>query len=146
MKTALSILAVFLVIAYVYGAAAPNGVKEKVGALAKKCAADHKANQEQAKIVFSQKVPADEVERCYLECIYTGVGIVQGDEYSVEGSKKLAAQRFTDPKEHETVNKLIDTCSKEVTKAKDEKCSLGKAVRECFVKHGEKVHFFPTAN
>nr|SAJ59017.1 putative odorant-binding protein [Triatoma brasiliensis] len=146
MKTALSILAVCLVIAYVNGAAAPNNVKDKVGALAKKCAADHKANQEQAKIAFTQKLPTDEVERCYLECVYTGVGVIQGGEYSVEGSKKLATQRFSDAKEHETVNKLIDTCSKEVTKVKDEKCSLGRTVRECFVKHGEKVHFFPSAN
>uniref|UniRef100_R4G8J5 Putative odorant-binding protein n=1 Tax=Rhodnius prolixus TaxID=13249 RepID=R4G8J5_RHOPR len=146
MKTTLSVLAVFLVIAYVNGAATQSPVKEKVAALAKKCSADHKATPEQTKLVFSQKVPSDEVERCLLECVYTGVGVIQGGEFSAEGSKKLATLRFSDPKERETVNKLVDTCTKEVTKNKDEKCSLGKSVRECFAKHGEKVHFFPSAN
>ncbi|KAK9501206.1 hypothetical protein O3M35_002276 [Rhynocoris fuscipes] len=146
MKSTISLLSFLLVIAYVYGAAAPaTAVKDKVLAASKKCAADAKVNQEQAKIAFSQKIPSEESEKCYLECVYKAFDVIQNDSFSVEGSKKLATVRFTDPKEHEIVNKLIDTCGKEVTKAKDEKCSLGRTVRECFVKYGKEVNFFPSA-
>uniref|UniRef100_A0A146MBZ0 Uncharacterized protein n=1 Tax=Lygus hesperus TaxID=30085 RepID=A0A146MBZ0_LYGHE len=83
--------------------------------------------------------------QCYLQCVYTGVGVIKDGKFSEEGGKKLVALRFHDAKEKELANKLIATCAKEI-KAKDgEKCSLGRAVRECFVNHGKQVNFFPSA-
>lgn len=64
---------------------------------------------------------------------------VVDNKFSVEGGKKLALARFQKPEEREMANQLIETCGKEVSAQQGEKCSLGKTVRECFVKHGKSV-------
>uniref|UniRef100_A0A0K8SW73 Uncharacterized protein n=2 Tax=Lygus hesperus TaxID=30085 RepID=A0A0K8SW73_LYGHE len=137
MHAAFVLIGSALLVAFVSGAPSAN-VKEIVQNVSKKCAAETKASPEQAKIAVSQHIPKDDVERCYLQCVYTGVGVIKDGKFSEEGGKKLVALRFHDAKEKELANKLIATCAKEI-KAKDgEKCSLGRAVRECFVNHGNK--------
>nr|ATU82459.1 venom POBP 3 [Lethocerus distinctifemur] len=148
MNTFVFVLAAASAVALVHGATvkpAGNPVREKVVALSKKCAADSKATPDQAKIAFSQDLPKTETERCYLECLYTGVGAVKDGGFNVEGAKKLASNRFTNSNELGLANKLIESCAKEVAKKEGEKCSLGHSIRECFVKHGKEVNFFPSS-
>ncbi|XP_014243718.1 uncharacterized protein LOC106663413 [Cimex lectularius] len=154
MNARLAILILTAVVAQVFCASTHNpnheghsehSVKEKVLALSKKCAADNKVSADQAKLAFTQNLPKDEHERCYLECVYTGVGVVHSGAFSLDGANKLVAARFTNPKEKEAAGQLVSTCAKEITQKGGEKCSLGHTVRECFVRHGKQVDFFPTA-
>ncbi|KAE8573135.1 uncharacterized protein [Halyomorpha halys] len=117
-------------------------VQEQVSAIAKKCAAENKVSAEQAKIAYAVVVPKTQEESCYLECIYTGAGVIKDGKFVVDGAKKLSAQRFTNAAEKTAADSVIDTCGKEVSAGKD-KCALGKAVRECFVKNGKNISFFP---
>nr|AOV87036.1 odorant-binding protein 19 [Halyomorpha halys] len=129
---------VFVVcIALAQGAA----VQDQVTAIAKKCASEHKMSEEQAKIIFSLVVPKTPEENCYMECIYIGAGVMKDGKYSVEGAKKLADQRFTGADEKTAAVKLIETCKS--VSAGSEKCGLAKSVRECFVKNGNNISFFP---
>nr|ARO46432.1 odorant binding protein 3 [Pachypeltis micranthus] len=119
--------------------------KEIVHATSKKCGAQTKATQEQLGLVYTDALPKDEVERCYLECVFAEVGVVKDNKFSEEGSLKLSELTFRDPKEKHLADQLIATCSKEIAVKSEEKCSLGRAVRECFAKHGKEVKFFPHA-
>nr|AXU25082.1 odorant-binding protein 17 [Cyrtorhinus lividipennis] len=145
MQNTLFLVASALLIAFV--AAAPNkpSVKDLVQGVSKKCAAQTKASAEQSKLAFSQGIPKDETEKCYLECVYSGVGLIKDNKFNDQGGKKLVELRFQEAKQKELANKLIATCAKEIAAKENEKCSLGRAVRECFATHGKQVNFFPSA-
>ncbi|CAH1389174.1 unnamed protein product [Nezara viridula] len=119
-----------------------GAVHDHVSGIAKKCAGETKVSADQAKIAYAVVNPKTEEESCYLECIYKGVGVIKDNKFSLDGAKKLSAQRFTDANEKKAADQLIDTCNKEVS-AGSGKCALGKAVRECFIKNGKNITFFP---
>nr|WVD93596.1 odorant binding protein 19 [Graphosoma rubrolineatum] len=117
-------------------------VQNMVLSIAKKCAAETKVSEDQAMIAYAVVAPKTVEESCYLECIYKGTEVIKDGKFNVEGAKNIAVKRFTDAAEKTAANNLIDTCGKEVSPGSD-KCAAGKAVRECFVKHGKNISFFP---
>ncbi|KAI5734206.1 hypothetical protein M8J77_003797 [Diaphorina citri] len=120
---------------------------QKVNAVATKCKTELNSPPEAVALLGARSLPTDEKQRCFLECVYKNLGIVKDNKFSPEGSKALAAQRFKGD-ELTKANKLVETCAKEVVVAagNTEKCALGKSVRSCFVKNGEKIpNFFRKA-
>nr|BCX55340.1 odorant-binding protein 4 [Plautia stali] len=136
-----SITSVVVVVAFL-ALAQGASVQDQVTVVAKKCAGETKVSAEQAKIAYAKVGPKTEEESCYLECIYKSVDVIKDGKFNVEGAKKLSAQRFSNANEKKAADQLIDTCGKEVA-AGTGKCGLGKAVRECFIKNGKDVSFFP---
>ncbi|XP_075229125.1 uncharacterized protein LOC142328877 [Lycorma delicatula] len=122
-------------------------IKEQLAALTQSCKTSSHATPDDIKIISSETVPKTDGEKCFLQCIYNGLGIVKNDQFSVEGSKILAQKRFSSsPDELAKANQMIEICSKEaVKKDSKEKCPMGRQVRECFVKNGAKINFFPKA-
>ncbi|KAI5729470.1 hypothetical protein M8J76_002851 [Diaphorina citri] len=96
---------------------------QKVNAVATKCKTELNSPPEAVALLGAKSLPTDEKQ-----------------------SKALAAQRFKGD-ELTKANKLVETCAKEavVAAGNTEKCALGKSVRSCFVKNGEKIDFFPKA-
>uniref|UniRef100_A0A8D8WYG7 Uncharacterized protein n=1 Tax=Cacopsylla melanoneura TaxID=428564 RepID=A0A8D8WYG7_9HEMI len=123
----------------------PN-VAQKVNAVATKCKTELNSPPEAVALLGTKTLPIDEKQRCFLECVYKNLNIVKDNKFNAEGSKQLAAQRFKG-EELTKANKLVDTCAKEaiIPAGTVEKCALGKAVRSCFVKNGDKINFFPKA-
>nr|AGZ04923.1 odorant binding protein 4 [Laodelphax striatellus] len=127
--------------------AARAAIKEQLAKLTESCKTSSQANSDEAKIIGTESVPKTEGEKCFLQCVYTGLGIVKNEQFSVEGAKLLAQKRFGSfPEELEKANQLIETCSKEaVKKDSKDKCPMGFLIRQCFVKNGQKINFFPKA-
>ncbi|KAI5700508.1 hypothetical protein M8J75_000007 [Diaphorina citri] len=113
---------------------------QKVNAVATKCKTELNSPPEAVALLGAKSLPTDEKQRCFLECVYKNLGIIK------DNNKALAAQRFKGD-ELTKANKLVETCAKEavVAAGNTEKCALGKSVRSCFVKNGEKIDFFPKA-
>nr|ATU82918.1 secreted Odorant Binding Protein Family protein [Pristhesancus plagipennis] len=120
-------------------------IKEQVENLIESCKSQHKLTPEQAKIATDVVVPKTEAEKCFLDCIYSGLSLTKDGAFNEAGAKMLAQQRFANsPDELAKANTMIDTCTKEaIVKDANEKCALGRLIRECFVKHGAKIQFFP---
>nr|QVN29857.1 odorant binding protein 11 [Nilaparvata lugens] len=94
--------------------AARSAIKEQLAKLTESCKTSSQANSDDAKIIGTESVPKTEGEKCFLQCVYTGLGIVKNDQFSVEGARLLAQKRFgAFPEELEKANQLIETCSKE---------------------------------
>ncbi|KAI5701581.1 hypothetical protein M8J75_011059 [Diaphorina citri] len=114
---------------------------QKVKAVATKCKTELNSPPEAVALLGAKSLPTDEKQRCFLECVYKNLGIIK------DNNKALAAQRFKGD-ELTKANKLVETCAKEavVAAGNTEKCALGKSVRSCFVKNGEKIpNFFRKA-
>ncbi|KAE8573295.1 uncharacterized protein [Halyomorpha halys] len=120
-------------------------IKEQVLALTESCKTSTKITGEQAKIVSNQAIPKTEAEKCFLECMYNGLNITKDGKFIEISAKGLAQHRFANsPDELTKANNMIETCTKEaIVKDANEKCAIGRLVRECFVKHGSKINFFP---
>ncbi|BET02443.1 Hypothetical protein NTJ_15261 [Nesidiocoris tenuis] len=120
-------------------------IKEQVEALTEACKTQSKITGEQAKIVATQAIPKTEPEKCFLECIYSGLQLTKDKAFYEPAARALAHKRFgSSPEELQKANSMIDVCVKEiVVKDTNEKCALGRLIRECFVKHGAKINFFP---
>nr|AHF71061.1 odorant-binding protein 30 [Lygus lineolaris] len=120
-------------------------IKEQVEALTGACKSQTKITGEQAKIVATQAIPKTEAEKCFLECIYTGLQLTKDGKFNEPAARALAQKRFGNaPEDLTKANSMIDTCVKEVVvKDLNEKCALGRLIRECFVKNGAKINFFP---
>lgn len=126
-----------------------EAIKNQVEALVAKCKDTNNITPNEAKIAASLDVPKTENERCFLQCIYEDLGIVQDGKFSAAQSKTLAQMRFG--KNPEDLNKaftLIDNCARDIeldskTTISNEKCKLGGVVRECLVKYNSQLNFFP---
>nr|SAJ59021.1 putative odorant-binding protein [Triatoma brasiliensis] len=120
-------------------------IKEQVEALTETCKTQAKLTPEQTKIATNMAVPKTEAEKCFLECIYNGIGLTKEGAFYEQGARTLAQQRFMGaPDDLAKANTMIEACTKEVVvKDANEKCGLGRLVRECFVKNGAKINFFP---
>ncbi|XP_073973864.1 uncharacterized protein isoform X2 [Rhodnius prolixus] len=120
-------------------------IKEQVEALTEACKTQTKLTPDQTKIATNMAVPKTEPEKCFLECIYNGIGLTKDGAFNEQGARVLAQQRFTGaPDDLAKANTMIEACTKEVVvKDANEKCGLGRLVRECFVKNGVKINFFP---
>nr|AXS78207.1 odorant-binding protein 22 [Adelphocoris lineolatus] len=120
-------------------------IKEQVGALTEACKSQSKITGEQAKIVATQAIPKTEAEKCFLECIYTGLQLTKDGKFNEPAARALAQKRFGNaPDDLQKANSMITACVKEVVvKDTNEKCALGRLIRECFVKNGAKINFFP---
>nr|AYP30805.1 OBP6 [Corythucha ciliata] len=122
-------------------------IKQQVDALTEQCKTQVKLTPEQAKIVSNQAIPKTEPEKCFLECLYNGLQLTKDNKFNEQAARALAQKRFsTSPDELAKANTMIDACAKEVVvKDTNEKCVMGRLVRECFVKNGAKINFFPKA-
>nr|AYN07348.1 odorant-binding protein 7 [Yemma signatus] len=120
-------------------------IKENVHALTEACKNTAKLTSDQAKIASNQGIPKTEAEKCFLDCVYQGLNITKDGKFNELAAKGLAQVRFgASQDELSKANHMIDTCAKEiVVKDTNEKCALGRLIRECFVKHGNKINFFP---
>ncbi|KAF6201438.1 hypothetical protein GE061_005886 [Apolygus lucorum] len=120
-------------------------IKEQVATLTGACKTQTKLTGEQAKIVASQAIPKTEAEKCFLECIYQGLQLTKDGKFNEPAARALAQKRFGNaPEDLQKANTMIDICVKEVVvKDENEKCALGRLIRECFVKNGAKINFFP---
>nr|ARJ35771.1 odorant binding protein 6 [Cyrtorhinus lividipennis] len=120
-------------------------IKEQVAALTETCKTQSKITGEQAKIVATQAIPKAEPEKCFLECIYKGLQLTKDNKFNEPAARALAQKRFgSNAEELQKANIMIDTCVKEIViKDTNEKCVLGRLIRECFVKNGAKINFFP---
>ncbi|KAL1117104.1 hypothetical protein AAG570_004432 [Ranatra chinensis] len=115
-------------------------LKEQVAALAENCKSVAKITPEQAKIATNQAVPKTEAEKCFLGCIYDGIGLAKDGQFNEAGARSLAQLRFgSSPDELGKANTMIEACAKEaVAKDSSEKCAIGRLLRECFLKNGAK--------
>ncbi|VVC36644.1 Hypothetical protein CINCED_3A005053 [Cinara cedri] len=123
-------------------------LKQKLNTIAVKCKIELHAPQEIMALVSNTVVPQNEQQRCYLECVYKNLNLVKNNKFSVADGKTLAQIRFADqPEEHKKAVTIIETCEKEaiIDTKTTEKCAAGRVIRNCFVKNGEKINFFPKA-
>nr|QHI06952.1 odorant-binding protein 6 [Helopeltis theivora] len=120
-------------------------LKEQVAVLTEGCKTQTKITAEEAKIVATQTIPKTENEKCFLECVYSGLQLTKGGRFYEPAARALAHKRFgSSPEELQKANSMIDICVKEIAaKNENEKCALGRLIRECFVKNGAKINFFP---
>jgi len=123
-------------------------LKQKLNTIAVKCKDELHAPQEIMALVSNTVVPQNEQQRCYLECVYKNLNLVKNNKFSVPDGKTLAQIRFANhPDEHKKAVAIIETCEKEaiIDPKTAEKCAAGRVIRNCFVKNGEKINFFPKA-
>jgi len=123
-------------------------LKQKLNTIAVKCKDELHAPQEIMALVSNTVVPQNEQQRCYLECVYKHLNLIKNNKFSVSDGKTLAQIRFANhPDEHKKAVTIIETCEKEaiIDPKTTEKCAAGRVIRNCFVKNGEKINFFPKA-
>ncbi|XP_014243796.1 uncharacterized protein LOC106663458 [Cimex lectularius] len=120
-------------------------IKAQLHALSEGCKTKTEISAEAAQISINQQIPKTEPEKCYLECIYNGMGLAKDGQFNEKGARVLAQKRFAESSEElSKANLMIEACSKEaVVKDTTEKCAIGRMIRECFVKNGAKINFFP---
>ncbi|XP_025422236.1 uncharacterized protein LOC112691966 isoform X2 [Sipha flava] len=121
-------------------------LKQKLNTIAVKCKDELHAPQEIMALVSNTVVPQNEQQRCYLECVYKNLNLIKNNKFSVADGKTLAQIRFAkQPDEHKKAVHIIETCEKEaiIDPKTTEKCAAGRVIRNCFVKNGEKINFFP---
>lgn len=123
-------------------------LKQKLNTIAVKCKDELHAPQEIMALVSNTVVPQNEQQRCYLECVYKNLNLIKNNKFSVDDGKAMAKIRFANqPEEHKKAVTIIETCEKEaiIDPKTTEKCTAGRVIRNCFVKNGEKINFFPKA-
>lgn len=123
-------------------------LKQKLNTIAVKCKDELHAPQEIMALVSNTVVPQNEQQRCYLECVYKNLNLIKNNKFSVDDGKAMARIRFANqPEEHKKAVTIIETCEKEaiIDPKTTEKCAAGRVIRNCFVKNGEKINFFPKA-
>ncbi|XP_050439770.1 uncharacterized protein LOC126845215 [Adelges cooleyi] len=123
-------------------------LKQKLNSIAVKCKDELRAPQEIMALVSNTVLPQNEQQRCYLECLYKNLNLVKNNKFSVVDGKALAQIRFANqPEEFKKAVAIIETCEKEavIDPKTTEKCAAGRVIRNCFVKNGEKINFFPKA-
>nr|AYN07351.1 odorant-binding protein 10 [Yemma signatus] len=136
-----SLLLILPLVALTQGAA----VKDQIAAIGKKCVAETKLSPDRAGIAFNQEIPKTDSEKCFLECVYKGAGVVVDNKFSLAGSEKMVKATFAGTPQEAVAHKLVQTCDKLIAPKAGENCSLGRVVRECFVNNGKSVNFFPSA-
>ncbi|KAL1456973.1 hypothetical protein WDU94_001653, partial [Cyamophila willieti] len=105
-----------------------------------KCKTTLSASQETVDLIGKKALPADESQRCFLECVYKDLDIVKDNKFDAEVVQSLAKERFPDGGENLTkASNMIDTCAKEIAPDATESCAMGKAVRSCFFKYADEV-------
>nr|AYP30806.1 OBP7 [Corythucha ciliata] len=119
--------------------------KDVIKSLAQRCAGQFQLPPEKATLAFKDELPQNEDEMCYFQCMYEGVRIINDSAYNKDGAMKYAKVIFEKPEDFEKASKVIQQCDKDIVKKTDgkDKCGLGKSVRDCFVKNGKEVNFFP---
>ncbi|XP_050530544.1 uncharacterized protein LOC126899557 [Daktulosphaira vitifoliae] len=123
-------------------------LKQKLNTIAVKCKDELRAPQEIMALVSNTVLPQNEQQRCYLECLYKNLNLIKNNKFSVADGKMLAQIRFTNqPDELKKAISIIEICEKEaiIDPKSTEKCVAGRVIRQCFVKNGEKINFFPKA-
>lgn len=121
-------------------------LKQKLNTIAVKCKDELRAPQEIMALVTNTVSPQNEQQRCYLECVYKNLNLVKNNKFSVSDGKMLAQIRFANrPDEHKKAVTIIEACEKEaiIDPKTSEKCAAGRVIRNCFIKNGEKINFFP---
>lgn len=123
-------------------------LKQKLNSIAVKCKDELRAPQEIMALVSNTVLPQNEQQRCYLECVYKNLNLIKNNKFNAADGKTLAQIRFANqPEEHKKAVTIIENCAKEaiIDPKTTEKCAAGRVIRNCFVKNGEKINFFPKA-
>ncbi|XP_039285822.1 uncharacterized protein LOC111058419 isoform X2 [Nilaparvata lugens] len=88
-------------------------------------------------------IPKSTVEKCFLKCVYKGLGIVANDDTFVLEKIKEILKELLGGNAFKIAENVADICSSEIKVDPAEECSIGKSVRACFVKKGKELSFFP---
>ncbi|KAL1453755.1 hypothetical protein WDU94_010069, partial [Cyamophila willieti] len=112
----------------------------KVTSFVDKCKADLSSPPEAVELIKTKAIPADEKQRCFLECVYKSLDIVKDNKFDIDAAKHLVKERF-EGDQLSKAEQAIDICGKELVAADSsaESCALGKTVRACFVKNTDEV-------
>ncbi|XP_065203412.1 general odorant-binding protein 19d-like [Planococcus citri] len=121
-----------------------NAVVQKKKQFSDECKKELKTSDADYGILAKAEVPANEAQKCLLECIYKKFGLInKNGKVDAVAAEKLAELRFEKDKEHLTKAKeVIKKCQTDADKASTtEKCVLGKVIRNCIIKYGQNTAF-----
>ncbi|XP_039285823.1 uncharacterized protein LOC111058416 [Nilaparvata lugens] len=88
------------------------------------------------KLIGKPVIPEGTVEKCFLACVYKGLGVVAPNDTFVPEKVKFIANQLLYGQNMKITKMVADACTTEIKADPDEKCSIGESFRACFIKKG----------
>nr|ALV87600.1 odorant binding protein 4 [Drosicha corpulenta] len=98
--------------------------------------------QDATMILYTKFLPSNEDHKCFLECVYKMMGIIKDNKLNWEIGAKIAKQKFGEDVQKLTkLETAFNTCNEKVFIDTNEKCSIGRLLRDCFYSNPQTADF-----